>query len=99
MALVQTVSAAAAAVVGTIAIAASVNLGAGTIGCPANLRPCNAANIRDDGGNIIGQVRTGEPVTVTGKADGDYTPVKSGKIEGWMYTPFLEAQQNAASTK
>jgi hypothetical protein len=95
MALAQTVSAAAAAVVGTIAIAASVNLGSGTIGCPVNLRPCNAANIRDDSGKIIGVVRTGEFVTITGKADGDYTPVKSGKIEGWMYTPFLEAKKDA----
>jgi hypothetical protein len=99
MAISPVASAAAAAVVGTIAIAASVNLGAGTIGCPVNLRPCNAANIRDDGGKIIGVVRTGEPVTITGKADGEYTPVESGKIKGWIYTPFLEAEKDAAPTK
>jgi hypothetical protein len=95
MALAQTVSAAAAAVVGTIAIAASVNLGAGTIGCPVNLRPCNAANIRDDGGKIIGVVRTGEAVTITGKAEGDYTPVESEDLKGWIYTPFLEGEKDA----
>jgi hypothetical protein len=99
MTIVQIVSAAAAAVIGTIAITASVNLGSGTIGCPVKLRPCNAANIRDDGGNIIGVVRAGEPVTVTGKADGDYTPVESGKLTGWLYTPFLEAKKDAAPPK
>lgn len=95
MALAPAGSAAAAAIVGTIAIVASVNLGAGTVGCPANLRPCNAANIRDDSGKVIGTVRTGEAITVTGDADGGYTPVKVGKLKGWIYSPYVETEKNA----
>lgn len=97
MAVAQVLSVAAAATVGTIAIAASVNLGSGTVGCPANLRPCNAANIRDDSGKVIGTVRAGETITVIGDADGGYTPVKVGKLEGWVYSPYVEARKGAST--
>lgn len=95
MALAPVGSAAAAATLGAIAIAASVNMGAGTIGCPVNLRPCNAANIRNDAGDIIGTVRVGESITVTGRAVDEYTPVKVGKIQGWVYSPYVEGKDNA----
>jgi hypothetical protein len=95
MALAPAGSAAAAATLGAIAIAASVNMGAGTIGCPAKLRPCNAANIRNDAGEIIGTARAGESINVTGKAVDGYTPVKVGKIQGWIYSPYVEVKDNA----